>query len=129
MVTARICAKILPQTLPTKELAVASQQCAVSYFFTREFFYQKQQDCPPPPTLLFFLSPVEDKTEEPPFSHNWSDQGKIVGCLNILTEHGFQDAFKKWQEHWEQCILAELDYFEGLVFYQMAVPVVEIMEL
>jgi hypothetical protein len=33
--------------------------------------------------------------------------------LNILTEHDFQDAFKKWQKRWERCICAEGDYFEG----------------
>jgi hypothetical protein len=33
--------------------------------------------------------------------------------LNTLTEHDFQDAFKKWQKHWEQCIRVEGDYFEG----------------
>jgi hypothetical protein len=25
----------------------------------------------------------------------------------------FQDAFKKWQKHWERCIREERDYFEG----------------
>jgi hypothetical protein len=33
--------------------------------------------------------------------------------FNTLTEHEFQDAFKKWQKHWERCICAEGDYFEG----------------
>jgi hypothetical protein len=33
--------------------------------------------------------------------------------LNNLTEHNFQDAFKKWQKHWEWCLHAERDYFEG----------------
>jgi hypothetical protein len=33
--------------------------------------------------------------------------------LNTLTEHDFPDAFKKWQKHWEWCIRAEGDYFEG----------------
>jgi hypothetical protein len=33
--------------------------------------------------------------------------------LNILAEHDFQDAFKKWQKRWERCIRAEGDYFEG----------------
>jgi hypothetical protein len=33
--------------------------------------------------------------------------------LNTLTEYDFQDAFKKWQKRWEQCIRAEGDYFEG----------------
>jgi hypothetical protein len=34
--------------------------------------------------------------------------------LNILTEHNFQDSFKKWQKRWEWCILAERYYFEGV---------------
>jgi hypothetical protein len=33
--------------------------------------------------------------------------------LNTLTEHDFQDAFKKWQKRWERCIRVEGDYFEG----------------
>jgi hypothetical protein len=37
---------------------------------------------------------------------SWAD-------LNILTEHDFRDALKKWQNRWERCISAERDYFEG----------------
>jgi hypothetical protein len=33
--------------------------------------------------------------------------------LNTLTEHDFQDAFKKWQKGWERCIHAEGDFLEG----------------
>jgi hypothetical protein len=33
--------------------------------------------------------------------------------LIILPEHSFQDAFRKWQKSWEQCISVERDYFEG----------------
>jgi hypothetical protein len=33
--------------------------------------------------------------------------------LNTLTEHDFQDAFKKWQKRWEQCIRMEEDYLES----------------
>jgi hypothetical protein len=33
--------------------------------------------------------------------------------LNTLTEHDFQEAFKKWQKGWEWCIHVEVDYFEG----------------
>jgi hypothetical protein len=33
--------------------------------------------------------------------------------LNTLTEHSFQDAFKKWQKHWKWCILTEGVYFEN----------------
>jgi hypothetical protein len=31
--------------------------------------------------------------------------------LNTLTEHDFQDAFRKWQKRRERCIRAERDYF------------------
>jgi phosphoribosylformylglycinamidine (FGAM) synthase-like enzyme len=33
--------------------------------------------------------------------------------LNTLTEHDFQEAFKKWQKRWERRIRVEGDYFEG----------------
>jgi hypothetical protein len=33
--------------------------------------------------------------------------------MNALREHGFQDAFKKWQKRWERCVRAEEDCFEG----------------
>jgi hypothetical protein len=33
--------------------------------------------------------------------------------LNTLTGDNFQDAFKKWQKRWEQCICMEGDYFKG----------------
>jgi hypothetical protein len=54
--------------------------------------------------------------------------------LNALTEHDFQDAFRKLQKRWELCIPAEWDYFEGdaasrpeVSFDQMPGPVPEIM--
>jgi hypothetical protein len=31
--------------------------------------------------------------------------------LDALTEHDFQDSFKKWQKHWEWCIGMKRDYF------------------
>jgi hypothetical protein len=33
--------------------------------------------------------------------------------LNTLTEHDFQDAFKKWRKRWEWFVCEEEDYFEG----------------
>jgi hypothetical protein len=40
-------------------------------------------------------------------------EAETQAVLNALTEHDFQDAFKKWKQHWEQCIRAEWEYFEG----------------
>jgi hypothetical protein len=39
-------------------------------------------------------------------------KAELQAVLNILTEHDFQDAFKKWQKCWGQCIRAEWDNFE-----------------
>jgi hypothetical protein len=51
---------------------------------------------------------------------------------NTLRDQDFQDAFKKWQKHWERCIRAEGDYFKGdgpkLVFELRSAPVPEIMD-
>jgi hypothetical protein len=33
--------------------------------------------------------------------------------LHTLREYDFPDTFKKWQKHWECCIHAEENYFEG----------------
>jgi hypothetical protein len=33
--------------------------------------------------------------------------------LNTLTDHSFQDPFKKWHKSWERCIHVEGDYSEG----------------
>jgi hypothetical protein len=40
-------------------------------------------------------------------------EAESQAVLNTLTKNDFEDAFKKWQKHWEQCIHAERDYFEG----------------
>jgi hypothetical protein len=36
-------------------------------------------------------------------------KAELQAVLNTLTEYDFQDAFKKWQKHWEWCICAERD--------------------
>jgi hypothetical protein len=33
--------------------------------------------------------------------------------LYTLTEHDFQETFKKWQKRWEWCICVEGNYFKG----------------
>jgi hypothetical protein len=33
--------------------------------------------------------------------------------LNTLTKKYFQDAFQKWQKHWDRCMRSQGDYFEG----------------
>jgi hypothetical protein len=33
--------------------------------------------------------------------------------LNTLSEHDFQDAFRKWKKPWEWCICEEGGFFKG----------------
>jgi hypothetical protein len=40
-------------------------------------------------------------------------EAESQAVLNTLTEHGFQDAFRKWQKLWKRCKRMEGDYFEG----------------
>jgi hypothetical protein len=40
-------------------------------------------------------------------------EAESQAVLNTLTEHDFQDAFKKRQKHWDLCESVEGDYFEG----------------
>jgi hypothetical protein len=47
------------------------------------------------------------------FDTNEVTEAQSQEVLNTLTEHNFQDAFKKWQKRWEQCICVEADYVEG----------------
>jgi hypothetical protein len=77
-------------------------------FFTREFFDQKQHGYRPPPTLLFYVSLVEDKLKGRHFDTIEVIDAELQAVLNTLTEHDFQDAFKKWQKRWERCIDSRL---------------------
>jgi hypothetical protein len=47
------------------------------------------------------------------FDTNEVIEAELQAVLNTLPEHNFQDAFKKWQKHWECCICVEGDYSEG----------------
>jgi transposase len=47
------------------------------------------------------------------FDTTEASEAESQTVLNTLTEHDFQDAFKKWQKCWEWCIFAEGEYFEG----------------
>jgi hypothetical protein len=42
-------------------------------------------------------------------------EAESLTVLNTLTEYDFQDAFKKWQKHWEWCIRIGSNYFEDNV--------------
>jgi hypothetical protein len=67
-VTAWKCAKTSPRTLATKELAVTSLQSTILHFLLQQgIFLPEATQQSSPLTLLFSVSPVENKTERPPF--------------------------------------------------------------
>jgi hypothetical protein len=59
-----------------------------------------------PHPLYFLCSLIEDKTLK-------ADILSVGGRIAGNAEHDSQDAFKKWQKHWERCICTEGGYFEG----------------
>ena len=40
-------------------------------------------------------------------------QAESQQVLNTLTPADFSECFQKWQTHWDRCIQAQGDYFEG----------------
>jgi hypothetical protein len=40
-------------------------------------------------------------------------EAESQAVLNTLTEHDFQDAFKKLQKRWKRCIHVDGDYLDG----------------
>jgi hypothetical protein len=81
-----------------------------------------------PPTLLPWLGLLRLFSVSRHFDTVEVIEAESQVVLNTLTEHYFQDAFKKWQKLRECCICIERDYFE-LDFDQMAAPVPEIMDV
>jgi hypothetical protein len=53
---------------------------APSHFFSPGNFWLKTTWLSSPTHPTLYVSPIEDKTERPPFWHNWGDWGRIAGC-------------------------------------------------
>jgi hypothetical protein len=103
-----------PRTLATKGLAVVSRQRTASHFlFHQGIFDQNQHGCHPRPSYLSLFLRLKLKLKGRHFDTTEVTEAESQAVLNTLTEHDFQDVFKKWQEHWEECIRAEGGYFEG----------------
>jgi hypothetical protein len=81
-------------------------------FFTREFFTKSKMTVIP---NLFYFSlflRLKIKLRVRHFDITEVIKAESQAVLNILTEHDFQDAFKKWQKSRKWCIHTEGDYFK-----------------
>jgi hypothetical protein len=105
--------RLCPELWRKKELDVASWQCTVSHFFFSPWnFLPKTTVVLHPP--YFSLFPwLKIKLKGSHFDTTESIEAESQAVLNTLTEHDFQDAFRKWQKRWGWCIHTEGDYFEG----------------
>jgi hypothetical protein len=98
-----------------KNMAVVSRTRTVSHFlFHQGFFYQKTSWLSSPTHPTFLFSPIEDKTESRHFDTTEVIQTELQAVLTTLTEHNFQDAFKKWQKRWERCIRTDGKHCESV---------------
>jgi hypothetical protein len=68
-------------------------------FFTREFFTKNKMTIIPQPPYFYLFSQLKIKLELEGWHFDTIEvmEVDLQAVLNTLTEHDFQDAFKKWQ--------------------------------
>jgi hypothetical protein len=92
-----------------------------TFFHTREFLTKNNIAVFPHPPYLLDLAPcdfslfpqLKIKLKGCHVHTNEVTETELQAVLNTLTEHDFQNSFKKWKKRWEKCICAERDYFYG----------------
>jgi hypothetical protein len=59
------------------------------------------------PCYFFLFSRLKIKMKGHHFDTIEVIEAELQSVLTIFTEHDLQEAFKKWQKHWERCICPE----------------------
>jgi hypothetical protein len=81
-------------------------------FFAREFLTKSNMTFGPThPTFLF--PQLKMKLKGRHFDTIEVINAESQTVLNTLTEHNFQNTFKKWLKRWEWCIRVEGTYLKG----------------
>jgi hypothetical protein len=66
----------------------------------------------PHPPYISLLPRLKLKLKGSHFDTFEMIEAETQAVLKALTEHDFQDAFKKWHNRWERCTRAVGDYLE-----------------
>jgi hypothetical protein len=97
-----------------KELALNHDNASYPvslFFFHQESLDQNNMTVVPHPHRFSLFSRLKIKLKGRHFDATEVKEAESQAVLNTLTEHYFQDAFKKWQKRWERCICEEGGYF------------------
>jgi hypothetical protein len=73
-------------------------------FFTREVQTKNNMTVVPHPPCISLFSRLKSELKGRHFDTVEVNEAELQALLNTLTEHDFEDAFKKMQKHWEWCI-------------------------
>jgi hypothetical protein len=78
-------------------------------FFTSKFLTGNNMAVVSHPPNFSLFSQLKMKLKGSHFDIIEAIEAELQTLLNVLTEHDFEDVFKKWQKGWEWCIHAEGD--------------------
>jgi hypothetical protein len=85
----------------------------LTLLFSPGFFFTKiNMPAHSQPPYFYLLPRLKMKLKGHYFDTIEVIEAELQAVLNTLTEHDFQDAFKKWYKLWERCMRVERDYFE-----------------
>jgi hypothetical protein len=94
-----------------KEFILAGQTVSSAYF--AQNFGDKRTGCCITTTHRLTL-PFSPENLLPKTDTTEVIETESQAVLKTLTEHNFQDAFKKWQKRWERCIRTDGKYCESV---------------
>jgi hypothetical protein len=82
-------------------------------FFNKKFSTKKNMTIVPHPPYFSLFHQLKIKLKDRHFYTIEVIKAESQAVLSTLTEHDFQDAFKRWQKHWEHSVCVEGVYIKG----------------
>jgi hypothetical protein len=99
------CVKMCEAFMRQKNGLLHHEQFTVSHFLsTRELLIKNNMAIVFHPPYFSMFPWLKIKLKGHHFDTIEVIDAELQAVLNTLTEHDFQDAFKKWQKRWEWCV-------------------------